>query len=142
MQLTQKWSPRWWASHLMNKLPEYINLCNKTNKCIKYFLTHIINYQHVSIAFAMIIIVDKFIYSFNACIWNILNSLNFKLFSIVNILKFFIISKDFMRELHENKYKLESNNILKLTLPMLLCDFLLKNPCISTHKMRKQIWRK
>jgi len=63
---------------------------------------------------------------------------NFKLFSIVNILQFFIISKDFVREIHENKYKLKSSNILKLTLPMLLCDLLLKDPRISMHTMRKK----
>jgi hypothetical protein len=60
----------------------------------------------------------------------------------VNILKFLIISKDFVRELNENKYKLKSNNILKLTLPILLCDLLLKDPCISLHKMRKKNGRK
>jgi len=72
---------------------------------------------------------------------HILNFLNFKLFSIVNILKCLIISMDFMRELHENKYQLKSNNVLKLTLPMLLRDLLLKDPCISMHKKRKY-WRK
>ena len=37
-------------------LKEHLNLCNKTNKFtgIKYILSHIINYQHVSIASAII----------------------------------------------------------------------------------------
>jgi hypothetical protein len=69
---------------------------------------------------------------------NILYFLNFKLFSIVNILKCLITSTDFMREIHENKYKLKYNNILTLILPMLLRDLLLKDPCISMHKMRKK----
>ena len=35
----------------------YLNLCNNTYKCtrIKYVLSHIINYRHVSIAFTIII---------------------------------------------------------------------------------------
>jgi len=38
-------------------LKEYLNLLNKTNKrtCFKYVLSDIINYQHVSIAFMIII---------------------------------------------------------------------------------------
>ena len=41
-----------------NLYKEYLNLRNKTNKCtfIKYVSSHIINYQHVSIPFAIIII--------------------------------------------------------------------------------------
>jgi len=35
---------------------EYLNLCNKTNKCtcIQHVVSHIINYQYVSLAFAII----------------------------------------------------------------------------------------
>ena len=41
----------------IHSLKEYLNICNKTDKCtcMKYVLSHIINYQHVSIAFAIII---------------------------------------------------------------------------------------
>jgi len=40
-------------------LREYLHLCNKTNKhtCIKHGLLRIISYQHVSIAFVIIIII-------------------------------------------------------------------------------------
>jgi hypothetical protein len=36
-------------------LKEYLNFCNKMYKCTrrKYVLTHIINYQHVVISFAV-----------------------------------------------------------------------------------------
>ena len=39
-------------------LNQYLNLCNKTNMCtcINFVLSHIIYYQHVSIAFAIIIL--------------------------------------------------------------------------------------
>jgi hypothetical protein len=48
------WLP--WAEDDDLSNNHYLNLCNKTNKCIcmKYALSHIINYQHVSIAFAII----------------------------------------------------------------------------------------
>jgi len=44
----------------IHALKEYLNICNKTNQCtcIKYVLSHIINFQHVSIAFAIIISVS------------------------------------------------------------------------------------
>jgi uncharacterized protein YueI len=42
-----------------NLYKEYLNLSNKTEKCtcIKYVSSHIINYQHVSTTFAIIIII-------------------------------------------------------------------------------------
>jgi len=38
-------------------LKEFLNLCYKTNKCtyITYVLSRIINYQHISVASAVII---------------------------------------------------------------------------------------
>jgi hypothetical protein len=52
-------SPRWmqlWGIHI-HALKEYLNLCNKCNQCTckKYVLSHGINYQHVSLAFVIII---------------------------------------------------------------------------------------
>jgi hypothetical protein len=40
----------------MSAVKEYLKLCNKTNKCacIQHVVPHIINYQYVSIAFAII----------------------------------------------------------------------------------------
>ena len=48
----QLWT--WYVSYPFIK--QYLNLCDKTNKCtcIKYVLSHIINYQHISIAFSII----------------------------------------------------------------------------------------
>jgi hypothetical protein len=55
--------------------------------CTKYVSSHIINFRYVLIAYVIIIRVEYFMhvhllvllhkykYSFNACIWNILNSL-------------------------------------------------------------------
>jgi hypothetical protein len=49
---------------------EYLNLFNKTNKCtfIKHVLSHIINYQNVSIAFA---IINKALRSIKNIIWQL-----------------------------------------------------------------------
>jgi hypothetical protein len=50
-------SPPWRWPHEWPKHVGVMNLCNKTNKCtcIIYIVSHIINYQHVSKALAIII---------------------------------------------------------------------------------------